>query len=263
MRKISNFHTHTKLCKHATGLPLDYALQAQKEGCLALGFSDHCPYPDSFNEIWPGIRMSVEEIPFYKAEIQKAREAVDFPVYVGFECEYDPSYKSWYQDLKAEHGAQYLIMGPHWVPFENTHIGAGSLDTLELQTKYIDNMIDGMSQKLYSFVAHPDLFMTSCKKWDENSKAYSKALIQAAEEYDIPLEINGLGMYREKLDTPFGIRHPYPFLEFWEMVADSKVRVICNSDAHDPKDVIFNAWRSVDFAARVKINPIEVLSILL
>ena len=53
MRQISNFHTHTELCHHAKGSPAEYYEQAVKESCLALGFSDHCPYLDSFFDYWP------------------------------------------------------------------------------------------------------------------------------------------------------------------------------------------------------------------
>ena len=56
---ISNFHTHTYLCKHAEGKPIDYVKEAIKAGCSALGFSDHCPYPDSS---WDYCRMGEYEV---------------------------------------------------------------------------------------------------------------------------------------------------------------------------------------------------------
>ena len=71
MRQISNFHTHTELCHHAKGSPAEYYEQAVKESCLALGFSDHCPYLDSFFDYWPNIRMSVEESADYIREISE------------------------------------------------------------------------------------------------------------------------------------------------------------------------------------------------
>ena len=65
MKSIYNFHTHTELCHHAKGKPMDYAEQALRDGCTALGFSDHCPYPAEFEDTWPHVRMSVEETPLY------------------------------------------------------------------------------------------------------------------------------------------------------------------------------------------------------
>ena len=49
---ISNYHTHTKLCKHAEGMPSDYFEQAKTDVCSELGFSDHCPYPVNKKNNW-------------------------------------------------------------------------------------------------------------------------------------------------------------------------------------------------------------------
>ena len=57
-KKISSFHTHTYLCNHAQGTVTDYYSVAVSEGCSALGFSDHCPYPNDGVDTWPDIRMT-------------------------------------------------------------------------------------------------------------------------------------------------------------------------------------------------------------
>ena len=124
MRQISNFHTHTELCHHAKGSPAEYYEQAVKESCLALGFSDHCPYLDSFFDCWPDIRMSVEESADYIREISEIKEMSSFPVYAGYECEWEPLYDDWYDELKSSYGADYLILGSHWVTDGSSHIYA-------------------------------------------------------------------------------------------------------------------------------------------
>ena len=43
---ISNYHTHTKRCGHATGEDEDYVLEAIGYGYRNLGFSDHAMLPD-------------------------------------------------------------------------------------------------------------------------------------------------------------------------------------------------------------------------
>lgn len=253
MESITNFHTHTNLCKHAEGTPQDYIDQAAKEGCSALGFSDHCPYPESFFDYWPHIRMSVEDIPVYKQWIDECRDTAPFPLFMGFECEWDPAISGWYTDeLKSRYNAQYLVFGPHWVTDGSTHIYTRDIDSPSMLNKYIDQTVQGMASGAFSFVAHPDLFLCghTFYEWDEQTKACSQAIIDAASDLNLPLEINGLGMNRALSDTKRGMRYAYPYLEFWEMVAQSDAKVICNSDAHNPKDVIFNAWRARDFASR-------------
>lgn len=258
MKKIANFHTHTYLCHHAKGAPAHYTAQAIKEGCTALGFSDHCPYPDNFEDIWPNIRMGVNEVPQYFAEIEQARKIAPFPIYAGFECEYDARFLSWYRDeLLGAYNAQYLVLGSHWVTIGNSHKYCPNVEGTELN-RYIDQTIDGMRTGLFAFLAHPDLFMMSYKEWDAQSKACLGALLDAAIDLDMPLEINGLGCSREPNNTANGMRYPYPYVEFWEMVADSKARVICNSDAHESQTVILNAWKARDFAGRFGIIPQEL-----
>ena len=264
MKSIANYHTHTRLCHHAEGEPEDFVRQAVKEGCLALGFSDHCPYLPSFEDTWPDIRMAVEDVPLYQSMIERAREAAPFPVYMGFECEWDSRYAGWYSDeLRGHYGAQYLVLGSHWVTEGSSHVYCRDLDGTASLNRYIDQTIDGMRSGLFAFLAHPDLFMSGYREWDGQSKACLGAILDAAADLEMPLEVNGLGCSREPQDTRRGMRYQYPYTEFWEMVAARPgVRVICNSDAHRPQDVILNAWKARDFAGRFGLTPLENLECL-
>lgn len=261
MRLISNYHTHTQLCNHAKGMPQDYAEQALKDGCLELGFSDHCPYPENFNDIWPDIRMKTEDIPLYKSCVQQVKDNFPFKVYLGFECEFDKNYEGWYQDLKGIYGAEYLVLGSHWVTDSSNHVYIPEVSTTKLLNKYIDQTIDGMKSGCFDFIAHPDLFMMGYKEWDEQSKSCLNAIADAALDLNIPLEINGLGTTRTPINTSKGMRYPYPYIEFWEMVKEKGCKVICNSDAHNPQDILLNAWKAIDFASRFSLNPIHKLDI--
>ncbi|MBR1912849.1 MAG: histidinol-phosphatase [Treponema sp.] len=261
MKKIANYHTHTLLCKHATGMPSDYVEQAQKEGCLELGISDHCPYPESFDDTWPHVRMSVEQVDQYRAMVNEAKQKAAFPVHMGFECEYDARYKSWYGDeLKGKYKAEYLVLGSHWVTDGTSHVYCPDITDSSLLNRYIDQTIAGMETGLFAFLAHPDLFMKGWKEWDAQAKSCLSALLDAAKGLDMPIEVNGLGISRTPNNTSRGMRYQYPYVEFWEMVAQTNVRVICNSDAHAPEDVIMNAWKARDFAGRFGITPIERLT---
>lgn len=259
MKSISNFHTHTELCHHAKGQPVDYVNQAILEGCTALGFSDHCPYPEDFFDYWPEIRMTTKEASEYSEWIEEAKEAAMFPIYQGYECEWEESFVGWYDELKADFGADYLVLGSHWVTDGSSHIYIPDVESPSLLNKYIDQTIEGMRSGHFAFLAHPDLFMAGYKEWDDQSKACSQAILDAASDLDLPIEINGLGITRTPNHTKRGMRYPYPFVEFWEMASLTNVRVICNSDAHNPQDVIMNAWKARDFASRFGIESLELL----
>lgn len=258
---VTSFHTHTEICGHAKGLPLEYVLKAEKDGCKELGFSDHCPYPAVLGPGWDDCRMNVSQLDFYVSEVKKAADAVNFPVHLGFECEYDRNFINWYkEELKGRCGAEYLVFGPHWVTVGNDHPYIPEIKhDKKLLYKYTDQVIEGIQSGIYSFLAHPDLFMQGWKEWDEDAESCLKNILDCAIDQNLPVEINGLGMNKGIIQTSRGVRYGYPYYEFWQMVQSSQARVICNSDAHDPDSVIANAVRAGEFAKDLGIIPIETI----
>lgn len=255
---MTNYHTHTLLCNHAAGLLSEYAAQAKKDGCTALGFSDHCPYPPGDDDCWENIRMRTEDVAFYQAEVHKAAETVDFPVKCGFECEWDKKYASWYKDmLLGEYRAEYLVLGSHWLTRGREHIYAMDFTSRKDFHDYVNQTVEGIRSGLFSFYAHPDLFMRSFVDWDDDIACCSEALIDAAVGMNLPLEINGNGLQRSVLNTKRGVRYQYPYDEFWEIAARKNAAVICSSDAHCPADVMQNAISAYTYARRFCFTPVE------
>lgn len=262
MEKISNYHTHTQLCKHATGTVEDYIMKAKEEGCLELGMSDHCPYSRKSNLYWPDIRMTEEEAISYISQVRECSKKVDFPVYAGFECEWDKSSYTWYKDeLLGRMNADYLIFGPHWVYDFGEYIYILNVDSVQLFHKYVEQTIDGIKSGLYKFIAHPDLFMGAYKEWDADSKAMLGAILDAAIDCNLPVEINGNGLNRNMNQTKNGLRHPYPYDEFWDLVSTKNIDVVCSSDAHSPDCVISWAKDAREYAKKHNIIPVEKLLI--
>ncbi len=257
MEKISNYHTHTHLCKHATGTVEEYIMQAAKDGCLELGMSDHCPYSKESKLYWPEIRMTEEDAKYYLSQVREWSKKVDFPVKAGFECEWDKSSYSWYKDvLLGEMNADYLIFGPHWVYDFGEYIYIPNVDSKKLLYKYVEQTIEGINSGLYKFIAHPDLFMSGYKEWDADSKAMLSAILDAAIDCHLPVEINGNGLNRKMNETKNGLRHPYPYDEFWDLVATKNVDVVCSSDAHSPEYVLSWARDAVQYATQHGIKPL-------
>ncbi len=252
-KTIGNFHTHTYLCKHAKGCPVDYVKEAKKFSCSALGFSDHCPYPDSS---WAYCRMHKDEIGLYKSLVEQAASEAPFPVYFGFECEWLPRFKSWYKDyLKAELKTDFLVFGSHWYEIDGTLAYVPEITDKKDVFGYIDFTIEGMATGIYSFLAHPDLFLSRVENIDADYRACSKALIRAAIEFNMPIEINGYGTLKKTVNRNGKSEYGYPAREFWEIARDMKARVICNSDAHFPEHTVLGCLRAYEFAETLGIVP--------
>ncbi len=258
---ISSFHTHTRLCKHATGEPVDYVRQAAAEGCSALGISDHCPYPDP---TWAGSRMTVADVPEYLQLVARARETASFPVYWGFECEWHPGYESWYRDyLRHELGAEYLVYGSHWVSENGEFLYIPEYPGRDRLIRYANMTVEGIQSGLYDYIAHPDIFLAGYPHLDETVLSVCREIISAAVAAGLPMEINGLGLSRQPIAGDGGSRAPYPVREFWEMAAEAGAIIICNSDAHRPEDVLKPARNARRFAEEAGLSvqdPADVLS---
>lgn len=254
--KISSYHTHTYLCNHATGKPIDYVQHALLDNCKSLGFSDHCPYPDG--KPWANSRMKVSEIPLYIELINEAKKQAPFPIHWGFECEWDPQFESWYKDfLKAEIGAEYLIYGSHWLYSKNEFHYIPENPRKEFLKPYVDLTVQALQSGIFDMFAHPDLFLAGYTSMNADVKAACIDIIDAAVDAKIPMEINGSGLQREKIQSSSGIRHPYPVKEFWEMAAEKNAILVCNSDAHTPEGVLKYTKDAMSFADELGIQPID------
>lgn len=241
-----NYHSHTYRCKHATGDVADYVEEALKTDLKEIGISDHTPLPDGR---WSGIRMAMDELNEYITAIEEAQQRYpEISVLKGMECEYMKSYENFYKDeLLCQHNFDYLIGSVHFIPKNEEWYPIHGLDSKDL-TLYAQYMIESMESGLFAFIAHPDLFCLQTPTWNEDSVACSKDIFSAAASLGIPLEINGSGLRKPKIETSAGELSPYPYRPFWEIATDYPIKVICNSDAHDPEFINSNRSDAYDLA---------------
>ncbi|MGP1431118.1 MAG: histidinol-phosphatase [Treponema sp.] len=258
---LSNFHTHTYLCKHAEGIPRDYVQKAAEVGCGALGFSDHCPYPH--DDMWFYCRMAASELPYYIKLVDDAKQHAPFPVYLGFECEWSPQHRNWFQDELLGHcKADYLVLGSHWVPIHGRPEYIPMVAEKRYLRKYIDFTIEGMRSGLYAFLAHPDLFLSGQMELDAECLACADALIDAANDLGMPLEINGCGLIKPRIRRDYGEDYQYPVGAFWERAAKKNARIICNSDAHQIEQVLEGVRNGIRYAEGLEIPILDAAEAL-
>ena len=253
-----NYHTHTRLCRHAEGMPTNYAAEAVRQGLSVLGISDHTPQPD---DRWIDVRMAMADLPAYIESIRQAREAFpELTILTALECEYVPEYRSFYQDeLLGRYQMDYLICAQHWFLHQGQWLGCfGQTDTPERLVAYTQHTINAMETGLFAFVAHPDIFGNDYIVWDDQATSCAQAIAEAAAALDIPLEINGLGFRREKVTSPEGLRAMYPWPPFWETAAAYPIKVIVNSDAHRPADITANIPDAIALANRFNLPIIDL-----
>lgn len=264
MEKINYcLHSHTYRCGHAEGKDEDYILNAIKFGLTYYGVSDHVILP---NIVQPGMRGAWYEREDYLNSIDalKKKYQNQITIFKGFECEYMPEYVSYYQKLLDTKQVDYLILGQHMYFDHNKVVWYMDLDPETAVKKYTEHLIEGIKSKLFTYVAHPDLFMCFTSKWGKTEIECAKKIIAAAVKYDIPLEVNlcHARIYGKRDFAGVYGYYQYPFNPFWEMVAKSKARVVVGFDSHRPIDVYKPGLEILDFVvSATKIKPILKLEL--
>ena len=221
-----NYHTHTYRCGHAIGREEEYIERAIACGVKHMGFSDHMPYicSDGYESAY---RVPVRDAKEYVSTLsflqEKYKDKID--IKIGFEMEYYPDNYSDMLKNAIGYGAQYLILGQHFLKEEHpdviyTYAETDSEDRLK---EYVSCLVAGIKSGSFTYVAHPDILNFTGDMViyrDEMRK-----VCVAARTYDVPLEINFLGI-RDK--------RRYPNEAFWEIAGEEKSPVTFGFDAHDP-----------------------------
>lgn len=228
-----NYHTHTFRCGHAAGTEREYLETALNHGIRRMGFSDHIAFafPDGYES---GFRVPVSEVGDYFSTLRALREEYRgrIEIRIGFETEYYPKYFDAMLRNAAAWGAEYLILGQHFIA--NEHPGgnycgepSGSAEGLH---EYADCVIAAMETGVITYIAHPDLFHFTGS--EEVYDAEMRRICRASVRTRTPLEINFLGIR--------GGRH-YPNERFWRIAGEEHSPVTFGLDAHRPEDAFDGA----------------------
>ena len=229
---MKNYHTHTYRCMHASGSDEDYVKAAIKAGYTVLGFSDHTPWKyDSYFKA--KMRMPLDEFDdYYKSLFNLKRKYKDqIEIRIGLECEYFPKYIPWLKKIVKEYDLDFLILGHHYYETDEKYqyfgISAKDDDMLE---KYVESTIAGLKTGLFSYVAHPDLYMRA-REWDELSEKAAHKICSFCKENDIIMEYNLAGL---RYSVARNVME-YPHIEFWKIAAQYGNKAIIGVDAHAPQ----------------------------
>lgn len=252
---ISNYHTHTFLCKHATGEIEQYVKTAVKNGLQTLGFSDHAPFEFPNNYV-SGCRMLLSQADFYFDTLlslrEKYKDCID--IKIGFEIEYYPLLWDKTIELYRKFPLDYLILGNHFLG--NEHIERRPI-TKKTESgcdlrQYVDECITALNTGRISYLCHPDMI-----NYTGNDETYTyemTRLITEAMRLDIPLELNLLGIraYRN-----------YPRDCFWELVGKMGATAVLGCDAHAPEDVASqqNIKDALRYAERYKVKLTDTVTL--
>ena len=256
----ATYHCHTYRCGHAGGKDEEYVLSAIEAGYKVLGFSDHVILPDRMQ---PGMRGDPEEAEGYFKSIREleARYADRIDIYLGFECEwFDGEYADYYKSLK-DNKVDYLILGQHCYLENGEFVFYRWMDDKEKALEhYTDNVVKAIESGFFAYVAHPDYFCYFYPNWNKKAIKAAKKILETAEKYQIPLEINMCQSHWPR----FAGRndYDYPNDKFWELAEGYDIKVIFGVDAHLPVHLASVPYKwYLEFAKRHGLKIIKKLPI--
>lgn len=230
----ADYHTHTPLCRHATGEPTEFAAQAVKVGLSEIGFADHSPMRQDDFDDW---RMRFDQLDEYVEKVRKAQR--DYPqliIRIGLEIDYLPGQEDWIRSLLARHPWDYLIGSVHYVsdswaidnPSQIAHWRDRSPDLV--WTAYIERLTEAAASGFFDIIGHADL----PKKFGFLPKADLSALwrkfLATAKQSGCVLELNTGGFRKE-------CRELYPGPWLLQSMFEHGIPITFGSDAHAPLEV--------------------------
>lgn len=233
---LTDYHTHTPLCRHAEGWPLEYARAASELGLAELGFADHSPMPRYFDD-W---RMLLEEFPRYVDAVEEARAAFPgLPIRLGLEVDYLEGQEGWIEELAGMAEWDFLIgsvhyVSPDWVIDNPAHLSRYADRPLaETWALYGRTLERAIRTRAFDFIGHADLpkkFGHRLPGDPREHRRWIDPIVQALLDTGTAFEINTAGLRK-----PIG--ECYPSLDFLRVAREAGVDLLINSDAHAPGEV--------------------------
>ena len=256
MHKV-NYHTHTYRCGHAVGTELDYLKSALESKLTILGFSDHAPYPDGRLNSSKDTRMDYSELQDYIDTVRylQIKYKDKIKILIGLEIEYDELVSNYYNYLLNYLSIDYLILGQHAFLSKDKLVHTFSLSSTDTYIDYALSISKALETDFFKFLAHPDLIFVNNLPWDENCDKACEILIESSLKHDTILELNANGFRKGITSFSDADRYPYPHNKFWERVAKTNLRVIINSDCHDPKFMWDSSMdKAYEYAKKLGLN---------
>jgi len=230
---LTDYHIHTPLCHHAKGWPVELAQVAVDHGFREMGFADHNPMPEPFDD-W---RMAIEDLPRYLESLEEARSR--FPqltIRLGLECDFILGREAWIEKLAGMADWDFFIGSVHYLPegweVDNPkYVGRfrdGDVD--QIWANYWQVYERCIRSDLFDFVGHPDLPKKFGFRPSGDPRRFYEPAIQALVDTNLAFEINTAGLRKD-------CRELYPAQGFLELAQSAGIPLLINSDAHAPGEV--------------------------
>lgn len=258
---MRNYHSHTYLCRHASGRPIDYLNKAVELGFTHYGISDHAPMPNL--EVLGSIRMLDSEYAIYLDDLLEAKTILKNKIVIhqGLEVEYFNFYHERYEHFLQE--MDYLILGQHYIILKDgSYLSTYRLTSLEHIIIYRDTLMEALKSGYFNLLCHIGLCFYNIKNPTKEMLEALRPVIKLAKALDIPIEVNANGLRKAlRVNKTFSYENVlYPRKDVFKMVQEEEAKVIIQSDCHSTEDMY--DWAILEarkFVEELKLSEIHEL----
>lgn len=249
--KFADLHTHTSLCRHASGTPEEYLESALKKGLSYYGISDHIPCPAGYDALY---RMAPEEYGRYREDVfrlKKQAEGTGLEVLYGIEFDYVPGCMEEVRAFLEKEKYDYTIGSIHYIgslPFDDpdyeNEVKAFGID--RLWEKYTELLCRFAEEGSFNILAHADLPKVFGFRYSSPEKlcAAMRPAFEICAKRGKMIELNTGGLRKPAKEI-------YPSRELLSAAAESGVRITFGSDAHKPCDIAADFDAALELAKSV------------
>lgn len=223
-------HSHTPLCKHAVGMPGEYAAEAERRGLRGLIVTCHNPMPDGYSQ---DVRMERSQFPEYLRMVKEAAEEWEgrVEVFLGMESDFVPGYEGWLRELHEKAEFHHVLGSVHpQVREYRERYDRG--DAVGFFRVYYEHLGQAAETGLFDTIAHPDIVKNirpECWDLEVLMPDIERALDRVAEA-GCAMELNTSGLLKV-------VPEMNPSREILVEMRRRGIPVVVGADAHIPRRV--------------------------
>ncbi len=267
----TNFHTHSLFCDGQAAIE-DFVKEAIANGFTKIGFSGHAPmtFHNKFAIKQESLNAYCENV---RRMLQKYKDQIE--IYLGLEADYIPNVTTPFEEFKDACGLNYIIGAVHLVINEHSDdlwfidgpdvavYDSGlnmffNNDARAAVEAYFHQVIEMIKHEKPDIIGHMDkIKMHNNERFFSTSDSWYRNLmvgaLEAAHSINAVVEVNPRGLYKGRCDDLF------PGKEWLPVMKEMGLKVMLNSDAHHPDDLMKEYYTSLDAVRKAGYEAVAVL----